>query len=71
MAGGGDGGGLDDNPRTKEYFYQVSVELRDSAGQKVWSGEMYGQWFQQTGSGIVHHKRPPQLDVDRPGWVTP
>jgi hypothetical protein len=60
------------NPRNKEYFYQVSVELRDAAGQKVWSGEMYGQWFAQTGSGIVHHKRPPHLDRDLPaGWVTP
>jgi hypothetical protein len=60
------------NPRQKVYFYQVSVEIRDGAGNKLWGGEMYGQWFGQTRDGFVYFEKPPHLQRNpQAGWIEP
>ena len=60
------------NPRLLRYYYQVSVELRDASGQRLWSGEMYGHWYARAQMGNVHHVRPNALNNPAPeGWVQP
>jgi hypothetical protein len=60
------------NERTKDYWYQVSVEVKDAQGNTLWSGTMWGEWHAQIQNGTVHLRTPPALQRPLPaGWKEP
>ena len=60
------------NERTKDYWYQVSVEVKDAQGNTLWSGTMWGEWHAQIQNGTVHLRTPPALQRPLPaGWKQP
>ena len=57
------------NPRTKEFWYQVDVTIRDSSGKTLAKREMYGKWTPFYKRGSVRFDKPPQLRRPAaPGW---
>jgi hypothetical protein len=60
------------NERTREYWYEVSMIVKDSTGQTLWSGKIFGQWYAFAEMGTVHATKPPVLERPLPaGWSAP
>jgi hypothetical protein len=60
------------NERTREYWYEVSMIVKDSTGQLLWSGKIFGQWYAVAEMGTVHATKPPVLERPLPaGWSAP
>jgi hypothetical protein len=55
-----------------EYWYEVSITVKDSSGQVLWSGKLFGQWHATAEMGTVYATKPPVLERPLPvGWRAP
>jgi hypothetical protein len=60
------------NSRTKEYWYQVSLQIKDGLGNTLWSGEVYSKWSAVMKTGSLSFTKPPELGRALPsGWQVP
>jgi hypothetical protein len=60
------------NERTKEYWYEVSVVVKDASGAELWSGKMYAVWYAIPRMGDVFVTRPERFGAPlQTGWQEP
>ena len=56
-------------PESKHFYYETQMQVKDAAGNVLWSGTIYTEWFALAPGGTVRFKRPPVLDrPEQAGW---